>query len=104
MFSKFETAATIKKVGAYSSNKASYATVSGTTIYGFFAPVGLNMQTQALGIVSQAYEFITDEDQDIDDNDLLTIASVNYLVKGVSLWPMGSRSFLKCLLEKPVLE
>lgn len=101
-FTEYNTLATIKKLSTYSGDKSSYAVVSGTTIAGFFSPVSPDMNTQALGIVSQAYQFVTDTDQDIDDGDILTINSVDYGVKGTAIFELRSISFLRCLLEKPI--
>lgn len=98
MFSQFDTVAQIKKLSSYSSGKASYSSASGA-IEGFFTPMAPDMQVQALGIESQAYQFVTDQDQDIDANDILVIDSVSYGVKGISLYRQGSVTFLKAICE-----
>lgn len=100
-FTNYRTPATVKRLTAYSSDKSSYSAVSGT-IYGTFNPIAPDMNQIALGIISQAYSFDTDGDQDIQDNDVLTIAGVDYGVKGTALYDYGSLSILKCVLEKTV--
>lgn len=100
-FSFFTTQATVKRLSAYSGDKSSYASVAGT-IEGQFQPINPSMATVALNIVSQAYQFITDGDQDIRAGDVLTVDSADYGVKGVSLYRQGSIQFLKCTLEKSI--
>lgn len=101
MFANYTTPATRKTLSAYSGDKTSYGAVSGT-IYGAFNPIAPNQNTIALGIVSQAYEFVTGGDETILAGDTLTINSIEYGVKGVALYEQMSISVLKCVLEKTI--
>lgn len=95
----YNTSATQQRLGAYSSNKATYASVSGT-IRGSFQPIDNSHKIEQLGIIGQAYEFITDgRTQDIQVNDILTISSIEYRVKGVARYNFGAIDQLKCILQ-----
>lgn len=90
--------ATLKRLGAYSGNKASYASVGGT-IYGFFEPVEVDQNIIGLGIMGQAYKFYTNGDQDIRTSDVLTVSSVDYNVRGVRRNTSQGLDVLECTLE-----
>lgn len=94
----YSTSATQKRLATYSGNKSSFAAVSGT-IRGFFAPMEPSQKTEALGIIDQAFEFTTDGYKDIQVNDILTISSKDYGVKGVARYTMGSQDILRCVLQ-----
>ena len=94
----YNTSATIKRLATYAGGKSSYASVSGT-IRGFFIPVEPSQKTAALGIVDQAYEFTTDGNKDIRVNDIVTVSNVDYGVKGLARYTMGSIDNLKVTLQ-----
>lgn len=88
--------ATKKRLGSYSGGKASYSSVAGN-IFGNFQPLDPSQGLQAIGIMGQAYQFITTGDQDIKVNDILTVNSVDYTVKGVRRQQNGSIDSLECV-------
>lgn len=95
----FNISATIKRLGAYSSDKATYASVAGT-IRGSFQPIEPGYKTEQLQIVGQAYEFITDgRTQDVRVNDVLTIDAIEYRVKATSRYRFAGLDLLKCVAE-----
>lgn len=93
-----KTSATVKRLGAYSGNKSTFASVAGT-IYGFFTPMENTQKAASLGIIGQAYEYTTDGTIDIRVNDILTINSIDYGVAGVARFILGSQDFLKVTLQ-----
>lgn len=93
----FETSATLQRLGSY-SGVASYAAV-GSAILGYFSPIEPSQKTIALGIVGQGYEFICDGGEDVKVNDIMTINSVDYGVKGVARYQSFSQDILKVTLE-----
>lgn len=97
MRSKFNTLATQKRLGAYSSNKATFAS-QGSGVLGYFTPIEPSQKTESAGIMTQAYEFTVDGWEDILVNDILTIESVEYGVKGVSRYKTSRIDILRCLL------
>lgn len=100
-FSSFDTPATIERLQTYSGDQSSYAS-TGVTVEGFFVPISPSMDAIAAGVISQTYQFSTEEDADIQDNDHLTIDGIVYGVKGTSIFTLRSVRFLKVILEKVV--
>lgn len=98
----FSTTATQKRLGAYSSDKASYATVSGVTLIGYFAPITPTDGVDVVSMIDQGYQFVTDGPTDIRPNDQLTISSIVYGVKGVQRFTQLSQDVLICSLTKVV--
>jgi len=96
----YNTSATVKRQ-AYTADKSTYSTVSGT-INGYFAPTATNESTGYQGIISQSYQFVTDGQQDIRANDRLTINSEEYGVKGIQRFTLLSQDVLLCTLNKSV--
>lgn len=94
---------TVKRLGSYSSDKATYATVSSFTPLGYFAPItAFNAQDQ-IEVVDQGYQFVTDGYIDIRANDQLTINSVVYGVKGIQRFNQGMyNDTLICTLTKVI--
>lgn len=99
-FSHYETVASVSRLGAYSGDKSTYASVG--DVEGNFEPVSPSMEAIAEGAVSQSYQFVCDIESDVRDNDRLTIESEVYGVKGTSKFRLGSVEFLRCILEKAV--
>lgn len=97
----FDTPAIIG-VLTQSGNKSSYA--AGDTINGFFQPIDSDQNTVALGIVGQAYQFVTDGDADIKAAYTLTIDSIEYRVRGVRRNQMKRQDHLTCIMELPLKE
>lgn len=97
----FNTTATQKRLATYSGNKSSYATVFGVSIRGFFNAISSTPSTQAMGISGQAYEFTTEGQKDIKINDILTINSEDYHVRGVQRNTLGAIDQLKVTMDKP---
>lgn len=94
----YNTTATQKRLEAYSGGKSSYAS-QGDGVRGYFAPLQANQQTQALGVFGQAYEFTTDGHKDILVNDILTINSIDYGVRGIARYAIGGQDVLRCTLD-----
>lgn len=95
----FNISATVKRLASYSGDKSAYAAVTGT-IRGSFQPIDASHKTEQLQIIGQAYEFITDgRTQDIRVNDVLTISTIEYRVKGVARYVFAGSDLLKCILE-----
>lgn len=94
----YNTVATQKRLSAYSGNKSTFADVSGT-LHGFFTPIDNYQRVQSLGIIGQAFEFITDGAKDIKANDIITIDSTAYGVVGVSRYRMASQDILRVYLQ-----
>lgn len=95
----FNTDATQKRLATYSSDKSTFASVAGT-IRLSWQPIEPSFKTEQLQIVGQAYEGVTDgRTKDIQVNDILTINSVEYKVKGVARYNFGGIDLLKCLCE-----
>jgi hypothetical protein len=82
----------------YSGDKSTLTDQS-TTYEGFFQPIDADQNTVALGIVSQAYQFVTDGDADIVASDMLVIDSVQYRVRGVRRNQMKRQDFITCIME-----
>ena len=99
--SNFSTPATIKRL-TYASDKGTYATVSGVTLYGLFLPLDPAQQPAEVKIGQQAYKFSCDGAATVYPSDFLTIDSVDYAVKGVRRYTMRSLDFLDIILEKSV--
>ena len=98
----FDTDATVKRLGAYSGDQSSYAAVTGT-IRGSFQPLEPSQKTEQLQIIGQAFEYVTDgRTKDIQVNDVLTINSVEYRIKGVARYKFASIDILKCIVEATV--
>lgn len=102
----YNTPATIKRLGAYSSGKSTKADVAGT-IFGQFRPISKVGQYGAdrvsgMGVVGQSFIFITDGRKDIRTTDQLTINAENYNVKGVARYKQMSQDVLSIMLEKSV--
>lgn len=93
-------ASTVKRLGAYASDKATYATVSGFTPLGFFTPITPFNATDQIEIVDQGYQFITDGPTDIRANDQLTIDGAVYGVKGIQRNRQLSQDILTVTLTK----
>lgn len=94
----FNTPATIKRL-SYTSDIGSYATVSGVTLFGLFEPFDPQqapIETQA-GV--QAYKFSTDGNAVVYASDIIVINSVEYQVKGLRRYVLGSLDFLDIILE-----
>jgi len=100
----YNAEATVKRLSAYSSDKSSYAAVSGT-IRGSFNPIEPGFKTEQLQIMGQAYQFTTDgRTKDIRVNDVLTISAVEYKVKGVARYALGAIDELRITLEISVTQ
>lgn len=97
--SAYETVATKKRLASYSGDKSSYASVAGD-ITGYFEPLDPNTNPGAAHIGGQAYRFTAEGTNDIKEHDILTISSVDYQVKGVRRYTMGSIDVIDCLLSK----
>jgi len=92
------TATATKKRLSYASSKGTY---SGTSTFdGSFEPIDNDKNAIALGILGQAWSFVTDGDADILASDILTIASVDYQVRGVRRFNQKRVDVLECILEK----
>jgi hypothetical protein len=96
-FAHATTTATQKRVGTYSKNKATFATVTGASFTGALDPMDEQMSL-ALGLAGQGYRFTTEGGADIKANDILIINSVEYHVRGVSRYTQGAIDILKCIL------
>ena len=99
-FYSFNTLATQKRLGAYSSGKASYSATS-NTFSGEFNPIDPAMSLN-MGLAGQAYMFNTIGTADIKASDILTIGGVDYAVKGIARYSQASIDILKCTLVLPV--
>ena len=97
----FETSATVKRLSAYSGGKATFGS-AGSAIFGQFVPVAADQNSIALGIAGQAYKFTTDGIADIQAGDILTVASVDYTVRGVRRYTMKRADFMEAVLEKSI--
>ena len=95
----FNTTARVWKQ-VYTGNK-SVLTDTSVDHLGFFQPIDSDQNTVALGLVGQAYQFVTDGDADIQASDALVIDSVEYRVRGVKRNVMKRQDFLTVLLELP---
>lgn len=100
-FAGYNATATQKRLGAYSGNKASYATVSGASFNGSFQPLDPKMSI-TLELSGQGYMFVTNGSADIKANDILTINSVDYHVQGIARYTQASIDILKCTLTLSV--
>ena len=100
-FNYNSTAALWRQV--YTDNK-SVLTDQSTTYYGFFQPIDSDQNTVALGIMGQAYQFVTTGQNDIRANDVLIIDSEEYRVRGVRRNKMKRHDFRTCVLELSVKE
>ncbi len=100
MRSLFTTPATVARL-AYVSDVGSYVTQSGT-IYGYFAPLDQEQRPADAKIGSQGFKFTCDGSSNIVASDRLTISSVQYMVRGLRRYTMGSLDLLDVLLEKSV--
>lgn len=96
----FETPAALWRQ-VYTLNK-SVLTNQNKTFYGFFQPIDSDQNTVALGIISQAYQFLTDGDVDIKPSDALVIDSKEYRVRGVKRNTMKRQDHLTCTMELSV--
>ena len=95
-FYSYNTVATQKRSGAYSSNRSAVAS-TGATFTGQFQPLDPKM-AENMGLVGQAYQFICPGGSDIKANDVLTIASVDYHVQGISRYQQAAIDIVKCVL------
>lgn len=100
MFSFFETPATIERLTAYSSDKASLAAVAGT-VFGALRPIDQDENTIALNLTGQGYRFDVDDGDDVRVNDRLTINSEVFVVRGIKKYNQRSIDAKACFLEKP---
>jgi len=97
--------ATIERLGAYSGDKATIQTVAGS-IEGHFTPIDADANTIALKITGQAFQFISDDYQDLRQGDKLTITTLDgtnhgkFGVRGISKYIQKGINFIKCYLEK----
>jgi len=98
----FNTVASIWR-HVYTGNKSVLTDLS-IDYEGFFQPIDSDQNTVALGLVSQAYQFVTEGANDITPNDHLIIDSATYIVRGVKRNTMKRQDFLTCIMEKPVKE
>lgn len=94
----YDTIAT-KQDLSYTGNKGSYS--GSAEFYGFFSPIDSDENVIALGIVGQAYQFVTEGTADIEATDILTINSEEYRVRGVRRNRMKRQDKLTCIMEKP---
>lgn len=85
----------------YTGNKSAIEDLS-KTYYGFFQPIDSDTNTVALGIMSQAYQFVTDGNADIKPSDMLVIDSVQYRVRGIRRNIMKRQDFLTAIMELSV--
>lgn len=98
----FETPAAVWRQ-VYTANK-SVMTNQNVTVYGFFQPIDSDMNTVALGIIGQAYQFVCEGDSDIRAADKLVIDSVEYRVRGAKRNTMKRSDFKTCTMELSVKE
>jgi len=70
--------------------------------FGFFQPIDSDTNTVALGITSQAYQFVADGSADIGASDVLVIDDTQYRVRGIRRHRMLSQDFLICIMELSV--
>lgn len=98
----FTTTATQKRLSAYSSDKATYASVSGVTLYGYFAPTSPYESSAGVNMLDQSYQFVVDGPTDVKQNDQLTISSTVYGVRGIQRFTNLSQDILVCTLTKVV--
>lgn len=99
--SNFQTTATIKRL-TQTADKSAYAAVSGVTLYGLFLPLDPAHQPAEVKIGQQAYKFSCDGSVTVNVSDFLVISSVDYAVKGIRRFTMGSLDFLDIIVEKSV--
>lgn len=97
MRTNYNYTATLQRLGAY-GDTATYGAVSGSVL-GWFIPLEGSQKTIALGIIGQGYEFTCDGAEDVRVNDIMTIDTVAYSVKGVSRFKSFSQDILKVVLE-----
>lgn len=95
------TSATIKRL-SYSSDKGTYSTVAGVTLYGFFEPLDPSQMPADVKMAQQGYRFFVDGASTVYASDMLTIDSVDYAVRGLRRYTAGSIDHLEILLEKSV--
>jgi hypothetical protein len=100
----FETSAALWRQVYSGSPKKSVLTDQSQSYDGFFQPIDADQSTIALGIIGQAYQFVTEGGVDIQADDVLVINSVKYGVRGVRRNTMKRHDFLTCVLELSVKE
>lgn len=97
----FNKTATVKRLSAYSGDKATFQIVPNVEIEGHFYAIDKEGFLLDLRIAGQAYGFECEaEFFEILPNDILIIDNVEYNVKGVSKNEMKSLYFIRCILEK----
>jgi len=92
--------ATVKR-SVYAGGKSNYV-ATGNVYLGFFSPVDQDQNIPGLQTMSQAYQFQTDGDADIQAADRLTIDAVDYIVRGVRKFDLKRQYFIDCQLELAV--
>lgn len=98
MGSLFSTPASLKRL-SYTADKGTYSAVTGT-LFGLFVPIDQSQQPAEVKAGVQAYRYQTDGSVTAYASDVLTVASVDYQVKGVRRFTMGSIDFVDLILEK----
>lgn len=90
------TVATQQRIGAYSNNKASYAS-TGASFVGQFLPMQEQMAIN-LNLIGQGYIYNAPGNSDIQAGDILTIGGKDYHVRGVSRVTQAGIDYLRCTL------
>lgn len=99
----FNNFAQVKRLSAYVDGKAELEIQVGE-IEGHFEPIDNDYNNVTLQMQGQAFLFVCEAFENIQEGDILIIENTEYGVRGVAPYKQKGLEYLRILLEKTILQ